>query len=164
MSLNVIGFGNLFIIPEHLFRGDGTGAAAAAAAASGGSVTTMGSVGGGMRRVMMGRAGRPLDDGVARAGWTVVAAMLTTMMTASGAGRFEVLGLVAAAGAASQVVRTAATPAQEVRGTASGGTAASPLQLLQLGTVVFRAASHASSAGDRSSFGHTCQPSRDSDH
>jgi len=163
MSLNVIGFGSLFIIPEHLFRGNGTGAAAAAAA-SGGSVTPMGSVGGGMRRMMMGRAGRPLDDGVAGAGWTVVAAMLTAMMTAGGAG-LEVLGLVAAAGAAPQVVRTTAAPAQEVRGTATGsGTTASPLQLLQLGTVVFRAASHASSAGDRSSFGHTCQPSRDSDY
>lgn len=113
----------------------------------------------------MGRARRPLDDGVAGAGWTVVAAMLTAMMTAGGAGRLEVLGLVAAAGAAPQVVRTAAAAAQEVRGAASGGgAAATPLQLLQLGTVVLRAASHASSAGDRSSFGHTCRPKHDFDH
>jgi len=98
----------------------------------------------------MGRAGRPLDDGVAGAGRAVVTAVLAAMMPARGDG-FEVLGLVAATGAATQVVRTAAGATQEVRpGTAT------PLQLLQLGTVVLRAASHAS-AGDRLLLGHTCR-------
>lgn len=99
----------------------------------------------------MGRAGRPLDDGVTGARRTVVAAVLAAMMPTRGDG-LEVLGLVAATGAATQVVRTAAGATQEVR---PGGTAA-PLQLLQLGTVVLRAAGHAS-AGDRLRLGHTCQ-------
>lgn len=83
-------------------------------------MTPVRSVGGRVRGVMMGRAGRPLDDGVAGAGRAVVAAMLAAMMPARG-DRLEVLGLVAAAGAATQVVRTAAGATQEVR---PGGTAA----------------------------------------
>lgn len=114
------------LVPEHLFRGDGAGA--------GGAVTSV-PVRGRVRGVMMGRAGRPLDDGVAGAGWAVVAAVLASMVPA---GRLEVLGLVAAAGAAPQEVRTAAA-AQEVRAGAGA-----PLQLLQLGPVVLRAAGHAS--------------------
>lgn len=95
----------------------------------------------------MGRAGRPLDDGVTGAGRAIVTAMLTAtaadadMVTAH---RLEILGLVAdaaaaaATGAAPQDVRAAAAVAQEVR----GGVGA-PLQLLQLGPVL-RAAGHAS--------------------
>lgn len=114
------------LVPEHLFRGDRTGA--------GGAVTPM-PVRGRVRGVMMGRAGRPLDDGIAGAGWAVVTTVLAAMVPAR---RLEVLGLVAAAGAAPQEVRTAAA-AQEVRAGAGA-----PLQLLQLGPVVFRAAGHAS--------------------
>lgn len=98
----------------------------------------------------MGRAGRPLDDGVAGAGRAVVAAMLNPMVPAR-AGRLEILGLVAATGTATQVVRPAAGATQKVR----AGGAAAPLQLLQLGPVVLRAASHAS-AGDPLLVGHTC--------
>lgn len=114
-------------------------------------MTPVRSVGGRVRGVMMGRAGRPLDDGVAGAGRAVVAAVLTAMMPTRVDG-LEVLGLVAAAGAATQIVRTAAGATQEVR---PGGTAA-PLQFLQLGTVVLRAAGHAS-AGDQLLLGHTCR-------
>lgn len=85
----------------------------------------------------MGRAGRPLDDGVAGARRAVVAAVLAAMMSACG-DRLEVLGLVAAA-------------TQEAR----PGATAAPLQLLHLGTVVLRAAGHAS-AGDQLLLGHTC--------
>lgn len=144
--VGVIAEGYILVVPEHLFRGDGTGAA-------GGSVTPVRSVGGRVRGVMMGRAGRPLDDGVTRAGRAVIAAVLAAMMPARG-DVLEVLGLVAATGAATQVVRTAAGTTQEV---CPGGTAA-PLQLLQLGTVVLRAAGHAS-AGDRLLLGHTCRTS-----
>jgi len=104
-----------------------------------------------MRGVMMGRAGRPLDDGIAGARRTVVAAVLAAMMPTRGDG-LEILGLVAATGAATQVVRTATGATQKVR---PGGTA-TPLQLLQLGTVVLRAACHAS-IGDRLRLGHTCR-------
>lgn len=97
---------------------------------------------------MMGRAGRPLDDGVAGAGRAVVAAGLISMMP-SGA---EVLGLVA--GAATQVVKTTAGATHDVR--PADGTAA---PFLQLGTVVLRAAGHAS-AGDRVLLGHTCQQAK----
>lgn len=114
------------LIPEHLFRGDGTGA---------GDTVTSVSVRGRVRGMMMGRAGRPLDDGVASARWAIVAAVLASMVPA---GRLEVLGLVATAGAAPQEVRTAAA-AQEVRAGAGA-----PLQLLQLGPVVLRGAGHAS--------------------
>lgn len=120
------------LVPEHLFRGDGAG----------GAVTPV-PVRGRVRGVMMGRTGRPLDDGVAGAGWAVVAAVLAAMVPA---GRLEVLGLVAAAGAAPQEVRTAAA-AQEMRAGAGA-----PLQLLQLGPVVLRAAGHAS--GGISSVSH----------
>lgn len=91
----------------------------------------------------MGRAGRPLDDGVAGAGRAVVAAMLAAMMPARGSG-LEVLSLVAAG--AATIVTAGATQT---------GTAA-PLQILHLGTVVLRAAGHAS-AGDQLPLGHTCR-------
>lgn len=112
-------------------------------------------VGGRVRRVMVGSAGRPLDDGVAGTWRTVVTTLLTAMVPARADG-LEVLSFVATADATPQVVSTsaatAATPAaQEVR----AGGAATPLQLLQLGSVVLRAAGHAS-AGDRHLPGHTC--------
>jgi len=103
----------------------------------------------------MGRAGRPLDDGVAGAGRAVITAMLYAMMP-TWAGWLEILGLVAAACTATQIVRPAAGTTQEVR----AGGAAAPLQLLQLGPVVLRAASHASAGGPHL-VGHTCaRPSK----
>lgn len=100
--------------------------------------------------MMMWRAGRSLDDGVIGAGRAVVTAMLAAMV-ATGARGLKILGLVAAAGAAPQVVRTATGSTQ--CGIVRAGGAATPLQLLQLGTVVLRAAGHAT---DRLP-GHTCR-------
>lgn len=100
-------------------------------------------VGGGMGGVMVRCARRPLDDGVAGAGRTVVAPVLTGRgVLVSRGGRLEVLGLVAAAGAAAHVM--GATAAQEVRapGTAATHQVTAPLQLLQLRAVVLRRARH----------------------
>lgn len=95
----------------------------------------------------MRSTGRPLDDGVTSAGWTVVAAMLLTgrVVMSRGGGGFEVLGLVAASRTAAQKVRAAAVgAAQKVRAPAAAAatSATAPLQLLQLRAVVLRGARH----------------------
>lgn len=92
---------------------------------------------------MVRRAGRPLDDGVAGTGWTVVAPILTGRRVMVSRGRrLEILGLVAAARATAHVM--GATAAQEVRasGTAATHQVAAPLQLLQLRAVVIGRARH----------------------
>lgn len=104
------------------------------------------SVRGRVRGVMMRGAGRSFDDGITGTRRTVVTPMLSAMMPA---GRLEVLGLVIAARAASQDVRTAARKTRP-------GTAA-PLQFLQLGAIILRAAGHTSST----QLGHTCRDKRE---
>ena len=126
--------------PENLLGRDG-------AAARGRRRVSPMPVGSGVGGVMVRRARRPLDDGVARAGRAVVAPVLARRaVVVARRGRLEVLRLVAAARAAAQEVRAPAA-AQEVRAAATGAAAPAPatyapLQLLQLRAVVLRCARH----------------------
>lgn len=135
---------------------DGTTGIPSKGGGGGGRVTPVGgpvrSCVGGM---MLRGTGWPLDDGVARPGWAVVAplqaarAMVMPRRRRRRGDRFEVLGLVAATRACSQKVRAATygTGSYVVRATrdpvtAAASAAETPLELLQLGAVVLRGARH----------------------